>query len=491
MSLQVPYSVMMMTTIFIAYIFLIALIPIYWMVMSKIFAKNVLMFQNCISLGDIMHQLYGRVGLWIYNVCALLMGLSILTIQSNLFVKICSELLSINHKTCIILVIGIMVIHSLYGVGAIIKSSPLQLYVVVVSILLTIIYLLISNNSFTIHETTLQINSTNIADFLGIVFLRMMPATTAPFLQGYLMMSSVKQSKLVFFKIALVDVICTILVCVGILVVMMQSHVDTTIAAFANNNISFSIRILLIVGMFTLFIASTSLWLNTTAVILGYDVLSRMHNMFNKVSVMRCIVLCIGVIIIALVILSSHLMIENTLILVCALWNPIMLVPICAGLLGFRTKPTSLVVSTTAAAICMLAVSLYIGQLNVFGIMFGVIISFVSFIVTYYIIKSSDNRRMIPKDLIDMMDILERQSIEQEVYPIEYPPHEHLNHHSPFVTAFLKAKYLPGTMYSITGVNNDTIRINVKRDSLLDKVGQNSIQPDYKLKLVKNLYRLP
>lgn len=56
--------------------------PLSWILASKIYGENISQFRGCLSLSDIMRQLYGSVGRHIANITSILISTVVLAMQA-------------------------------------------------------------------------------------------------------------------------------------------------------------------------------------------------------------------------------------------------------------------------------------------------------------------------------------------------------------------------------------------------------------------------
>ena len=56
--------------------------PLNWLLVKYIYARNIWRFKGCISMSEIMQKLYGDWGRYVTNIAALVNGIGILTIQA-------------------------------------------------------------------------------------------------------------------------------------------------------------------------------------------------------------------------------------------------------------------------------------------------------------------------------------------------------------------------------------------------------------------------
>lgn len=86
--------------------------PLSWLIMAKIYGENIEQFRSCMSLGDIMELLYGKVARWITNVAAVFFSIGTVSMQFIAIAYILNYFLGISYSYSIIVSALIIAIYS-------------------------------------------------------------------------------------------------------------------------------------------------------------------------------------------------------------------------------------------------------------------------------------------------------------------------------------------------------------------------------------------
>jgi SSS family solute:Na+ symporter len=100
-------------------IFIIAVLcrPLFWLIASKIFSKNIGVFKaaGCISISDIMQHVYGIPGRWITSVVSLGNAIAVVAFQVTAINYLFSYFLGISSIYCAIIAFVILTTYSVMG----------------------------------------------------------------------------------------------------------------------------------------------------------------------------------------------------------------------------------------------------------------------------------------------------------------------------------------------------------------------------------------
>lgn len=359
------------------------LMPVTWFAMVWIYGKNISQFRGCMSISDIMELLYGTVGRWITNIASVLVSISIIALQATAMGYILHYFFKIPDSFGVIVSVFSLVIYSAFGgISAVAITDVFQFVVFMIAIPITcaIAYHDVGEYNGIVqslpHEmSTLSINKENILLFLGFIFYNLLPQSCGTFIQRFLISKDTKQLTKCMKIVAILHIPLAVIICaIGFMIKVKAPDISpsTSFIYFIENYISIGFRGLIISGILAVIMSTADSWLNTTSVLTVHDIVRKLIPLTEKQALIsaKIITFIIGILAIFLT-LTGKGIIELGL-LASSFWEPLMLVPLAAGFLKFRTNSKSFI-SATIFAISFTAISGYIvGDLAATSLMCGV-----------------------------------------------------------------------------------------------------------------------
>jgi Na+/proline symporter len=162
---------------------------------------------------------------------------------------------------------------------------------------------------------------------------------------------------------------------------------NTTISYFINNCVPSFVKGLMVAAMFAVMMSTIDSWLNTTAVLIGHDIFGRLYPKSRKqIMVGKQATVIVGAI--AMLLAFNIHSIVGAIWTAYNFWEPMIMVPLCAGFMGFRTASESYFASLVGGILGISIGYLYAGELGTISIAFGVIISTIIFYFAHLYIKT-------------------------------------------------------------------------------------------------------
>lgn len=346
-----------------------------WLVTMKIYAGNIDQFAGCMSVSDIMGRLYGKAGRWVTNITAVFLSIAVVTLQSTAMGYLLHYFFSIPVHQCIITSTLTLALYSAFGgIRAVAYTDVFQFMILMVAMPAAcfIVYGMESGGGI-IHWhkvfdqlpqelLTLSINKENIGLFLSLVFYKFLPQTEGTFIQRFLLSRNSNQLVRCLKVVIPLNIFFSITIClISFFIKAKAPDIDPSIAFvhFIANYLIVGIKGLVIAGLLAVIMSTADSWLNTTSVLVTHDIIRKLISLNEKQSLIiaRCSTLVISTLAILLS-LSGKGVIELEW-LGGNFWMPIVIVPLSAGFLKFRTNEKSFIASTTLA-IALTCISGYI-----------------------------------------------------------------------------------------------------------------------------------
>ncbi len=360
--------------------------PLFWIITALIFAKNINYFKKkgCISVSDIMGILYGKTGKWVTNILSILLSIGIIAIQISAIGYLFNYFLGMPHVLGVLLGFGVLVVYSLFGgIKAVAFTDSFQGLILLVAVPMACVIAFHEVGSYdgmlaSLPTSHLEIDFSkdNILLLMGLIFYALMPVTEGTFIQRFLMANDSKQlikafQYTFFIYVPFFAVLCLI----GFVMKAKAPDIDPNTAFFylISNYLPIGVTGLLITGILAAIMSTADSWLNTTGVLCAHDVIK---GIFPRITD-RQELLAARISVLLISVLSTFLALTGTSImslewLASNFWGPVILIPLSAGFLGFRTDAKSFIMSCITAIMGSSLGAHLTGGFDTVSILFGV-----------------------------------------------------------------------------------------------------------------------
>ena len=370
--------------------------PVAWLLVKYIYAKNIDQFSHCISISEIMHELYGKPGRYITNIITIVFSIGIIAVQATAIGYLFNYFLGTTYIQGVLIGSGILIFYSIIGgIRAVALTDVFQFLIFFIALPLAagIAYVKAGGiNNIIQSVPTLSVRAFYepgaTIDFFSYIFFASLPSIGGPFAQR-LLMSRDKQQLLQSYNVLIVASICLalILVILGFSIKAAYPDIEAKTAFY-----HFMLQLppvligFMVTGMLAVMMSTADSWLNSLSVTVSHDVIKNAFPTITNIQeviiarIVTCICGCLAVI----MALNSGEIFK--LILMSQAFNyPITLIPITFGMLKFKTNSISFVVSTITGFSSVVMTRILAGKFSAATIMFGTIGSAVGFFVTHYI----------------------------------------------------------------------------------------------------------
>ncbi|MDJ1258048.1 MAG: sodium:solute symporter family protein [Candidatus Midichloria sp.] len=374
--------------------------PLFWLTTAKIYGKNIDQFNGCISISDIMAKLYGVAGRWITNIAALIISIVIVTISTTALGHTLHYFLQITLKEGIILGALVLTLYSAFGgIRAVAYTDVFQFIVLMLAIPAScfIVYGIESGGGIMHWHNVFDqlpkevlvfnINKDNVGLFLSLIFWGLLPLTEGAFMQRFLLSRNAVQLTKCLKVIPFLHLFLIITVClIGLLIKAKTPEIDprTAFIHFISNYLCIGVKGIVITGLLAVIMSTADSWLNTAGILLTHDIIKKLVPLTHQRSliVARISIFIIAVLSVIFSLSGKGLMQLNWL--ADNFWGPIIIIPLSAGFLMFRTNSKSFIASVILA-ITFTCVSGYIvGDFATISLMCGMIGSAIGLFCTHH-----------------------------------------------------------------------------------------------------------
>ncbi|MDZ5761712.1 Solute carrier and signal transduction histidine kinase domain protein [Candidatus Cyrtobacter comes] len=380
-------------------------LPLTWWVTMKLYAPRIDKFRGCISVSDMMAKTYGEVGRWVTNVAAILLAVSAVAVQATAFGYTLSYIMGVNFQIGMIAGIIIITLYSAAGgVKSVAFTDVFQVCVFLVAIPAACASAYNDLGGYqnvldSIPEELLTITFTkeNMIFFVSAVLYSIMPLGEGAYFQRFLMAKNVAQLVRVFKVLTIITTPFIFLLCLtGFLVKARVPDIDPSYAFtyFVANFLTIGVKGIVVAGIMAVIMSTADSWLNTASVLCAHDIAKRLYLKFFNIEIdgkkeLRIARISLVVIsAIACIISLSEKSVMSLAWMADNFWQPIVLIPITAGFLGFGTNTRSFIFSVIFAIIFNVF-GIYVegGELGLFSLMMGLLGSFVGLVGMHYFQK--------------------------------------------------------------------------------------------------------
>ncbi|MFN5382943.1 MAG: sodium:solute symporter, partial [Alphaproteobacteria bacterium] len=380
------------------YAFSLLFLPLFWVITIKIFSCNIEIFKNagCISISDIMGFLYGKTGKWVTNTLSIFFAVAMISAQISAIGYLLNYFLGLSHFQGVSLAFGVLVIYSFFGgIRAVSLTDSFQGLVLLVAIPTACALALHEIGGYDVliaklPETHLSIDWTdaNIMLVSGMIFYTLVPLSYGSFIQRYLMANDAKQLAKALRYAAVVSLLFALVIClIGFVMKVKVPDINPNTAFFhlIGSYLPIGITGLLITGILAAIMSTADSWLNTTSVVCAHDIAK---GLFPKMTdrqelfIARIAVLIMSMLGMVLAFFGDSLM--GTLWLAGNFWDTVILIPLSAGFLKFKTNQRSFIVSSVLGALGTMTAAYIVGEFATISMLFGTIGSAIGLFGMHY-----------------------------------------------------------------------------------------------------------
>ncbi|RZI45977.1 sodium:solute symporter family protein [Rickettsiales endosymbiont of Peranema trichophorum] len=366
-----------------------------WLLMAKIFT-NVEQFQGCLTISDVMYELYGSAGRWIVAVASIFLSVGIIAAQALAMGHMFTYFLGIGKLASIVIGVAVLTIYSAFGgIRAVALTDVVQFVVFYVAIPSACLFALHDvgglgglYQKLPESHVTLNLEGERLWFFLSLsIFL--LPFNGGSFIQRFLMSNNTKQLTramkiIMFLHLPLLLMICLI----GFIVQAQSPGLDPRFIfmTFVDKYLCTGLKGLMIAGMIAVMMSTADSWLNTVSVVCAHDIAKRWIPSLTdrqELLIARLSTMLIGGM---SIVLAFHAVgIVELSWFVRNFWNPLTFVQITAGFLGFRTNGVTFVMSCIMGIVGTCAGGYMVGGLATISVGTGIIGSAVGMFGAHYL----------------------------------------------------------------------------------------------------------
>jgi SSS family solute:Na+ symporter len=365
-------------------------------------------FYGLISSGDIMEQAYGRNAKILTGICGVLLSLGVIATQITAIGHFLGNFLQISKLTAILIGFGIIIIYATSGgVKAVTITDVLQFLTLVIGIPLILLFAVqkIGGVEIFLHSIPLeklQINQPdNNLQHFGY-FLTFALALSSPVFTQRLLMSKNPQQAIKAMNItAALDIPFYLLISlIGIAAFVLNQNIASThaLSYLIDQVLPVGAKGIAVVTILAAIMSTADSFLNAASICIVHDIVKPISN--NKISEQKLLYLArVTTIILGIISIIIAYNAESVYMLLFysrISWQPFIMVPFLAVILGYKFDKRSFYMGNVAALIVIIIWEY--GNLNevtkLHSILIGSLTNLVFFIISNYLFTRIKNGKI-------------------------------------------------------------------------------------------------
>ncbi len=373
------------------------LMPIYWLISTRIIAPRISHFNDCLTISEIMNKLYGSSARWVTSYTSVMFIIGSLSMQILAMGYVLHYFFGVDQLYGSIISSGILLTYSLLGgMRAIIFSEVFKFTIFILIIPASCLIAMIKVggieniiNSLPKSHTQFNITSENLPTLISFIIYSILPSYNPELVQRYLIARNSSQLKSAFKAAFGFSIIIALSITfISYLVKSSGYSGDSAevLLFFIQEYLPVGLKGVMIAGLLAIFMSKSESSVSATSIIIVNDILKLL---FPQLSQKRQLLLLrffiFGLICIALIVSSSATQLIDILWFARNFWDPIIFIPLTAGFLGFKTNDKSFLSSAFLAIIFTIGAGIYIGEFATISYCFGIMGSGIGFFIAHYL----------------------------------------------------------------------------------------------------------
>lgn len=327
---------------------------IYSMIIANVIAPNIDKYLGCISIGDIMKNLFGKKAQILTGIAGILKDTTIIGAQLSAIGYILHYFLGFSHYLGIYIAGLIVIIYSTTGgTRAIAIRSPFQFIISLIAILIIVTvgvnyiggYKKLFHHLPKIYLQTPSINNSELIQYIDTSLIIILTIIRPTNIQRLLMAKSSKQAVRASRYAGVIYFLALCIIClIGIVAKILAPNLDPRMAIpYMTDLLPEGLCGLTIIGLLSIPLFTAESLLNTVAVFLVNDVVTPLLN--NNISEPKKLQLArLSIFIIGSLSIIGAINFDSALDIVIfahIFWNPLIVIPFFVAIIGFKLNKSS------------------------------------------------------------------------------------------------------------------------------------------------------
>ncbi len=333
---------------------IMAVVSLYnWDITKAVICSNIHKFHGCLSQPQVMEKIYGELGLWVSTIVTMILSICMVAIQILIIGFMVQHFFTLPLPVGVALGAGVIIVYAAIG-G--LKANPLsdmmQILAITTLLLLLIILCQLKLSTFStpldfFHSIAkskswiIPHDGHSVLLIMGMLVYALTPiGLKAPFMERFLFNGLVSESCKVIPMLKGVDFAVVFLIA-GIAVLLLPTTGDATLSTLGIlkiiSDLPTALMATMMIGIVATILTTADCWLNSTSIAISNGVVKRLIPSLTdveEVMVARLVTLVLGVMAACLALSGDDIL--SLLLLGANFHDPIILMPIVAGFLGWN-----------------------------------------------------------------------------------------------------------------------------------------------------------
>ncbi|MCP3660455.1 MAG: sodium:solute symporter family protein, partial [Bacteroidetes bacterium] len=373
-------------------------------ILAMFIAPKITSFKDCITLGDLAKQLYGKNSKILVGFCTLLYALFAITVQFYMIGKIFNALLGIKIIYGIVIGGTVLGVYSaLGGIKAVTFTDVLHFIILIIVIPFIATVLVKQIGGYKELFTNIPTDKLSIFNNKKFYYYLVIFLTTGIFprmisdpaiMQRMFMSKDKKQIKNKFLVASIIDPLFRItILLIGLSLIILYPNMKSQEPLFYLITNKFQggiLQGLAISSLLAVVMSSADSYVHSGGLVLTRDILKpflKKNKFFNELTFSRITTIIVSSIAIFLAIeISNGFNFRNMTILQSIAAGPILLFPLFIGILGIKADKKSLFIGIITGLICIILSKIYLPtSMKMLSIPISIIANAIAYMLTHII----------------------------------------------------------------------------------------------------------
>jgi Na+/proline symporter/signal transduction histidine kinase len=346
--------------------------PISLIIIGTLLVPRMGEFLGELSTASVMGKIYGRHVQLITGITSVILCIGVVALQFKVSSVILQMFFHISSFYAVIASSFIVMVYSAFGgIRSVTFTDILQ--VVTFSFVIPVISLIIwgtfdspsvvleslNNNSTLSLKSVFDLTNLRFWDSFLLFLFFIMPGIQPVFFQRISMAKSVIQAKRALVIGGSISAIILLIICwIGILVLSINDSLDSNfILSFIIDNYAYTgLKGVICIGIMSIVMSTSDSYINSASVIINHDILKSFKLNFNKLLLLRCTTVFVGIFSFVLAFRAGTIL--EILLTVFSFHGPIITVPFLLVIFGFRSNYKAVLIGMLAALITVILIKI-------------------------------------------------------------------------------------------------------------------------------------
>jgi len=386
-SVEKSYSmgIMFVSTLF--------LIPIGWLIMSKLLAKNIDFFHHkkFLTLGDIMEHWYGKLGRTITSIGAILFALGMIATGNMAIGRLVHYFFDIPELLGMIIALSVVTVYSTFGgIHAIVITDIFQFLIFFIALPIACV---IGYNDIggyekilkALPESHLTVAYEDIGLFIGMIGFALIPNADIPFIQRALVAKTKHQVKKTFTTTGiLMFPLFIVIALIGFITYINNPniHSDAVLFNFIKYYLPVGIIGIMIAGLLAVIMSTQDSFLNSTSTIITNDICKQIWpNLNEKKQLLIARGSCVAISAFSIFFVFIEKDILDLIWFIANFWDPLITIPFIVALAGVRINKKLFIIIPTITLISEMITRYVVGEFDTRSFTVGITTSIITTLI--------------------------------------------------------------------------------------------------------------